>query len=107
MNEADELKTTAEAIRQQLSTEMATHLGIIMREIGDLKGQITAHNEARFAHNWDHELLSTMKATQADWDTWRRSVDRWRWMVVGGLLMVSTEVPVVVALLPLLLPGHH
>lgn len=102
--EAEALREVANEIRKDLSAEMATHLSIIMSEIGNLKGQVNAHNDARFAHNWDHHLLSQMGETRKDWDAWRAGIDRWRWFIMGGLAIVSMEVPLGVALVPLF---HH
>lgn len=87
------------AIIEAVRKEMATHLSLISQQMGELKQEIKHHNEDRFAHNWDHNLLITSQQTIGEWNDWRAGVEKWRWTMMGALTFLFIEITVLGTLL--------
>ena len=79
--------------------------GVVTREVARLDGRLQGHMDDRYAHGPAREAgHEQMK----EWERWRASVDRWRWMLAGGVALFgleSTAVGIAVSLYGLF--GRH
>lgn len=63
----------------------------IVREVTAVSEKLTSHMTDRFAHNWDHDELRTASIWREQADKRITALEKWRWMAVGGLAVLSAE----------------
>lgn len=79
---------------QQLKDRVDSTRADILLQISYLRRDMETHLTDRFAHGWDHNKLIEGQKLTDDYFKWRDSINRWRWMTAGGLILLSTEIPV-------------
>jgi hypothetical protein len=82
-----EAEQTRELARTIIDAEIRLE-AVVTREVARLEGQLQGHREDRFAHGPAREAGM---AQMQEWQRWRASVDRWRWMMAGSVALFGLE----------------
>lgn len=73
--------------------ELRAELRAIGSKIDTVDTKVSTHLGDRYAHGWDHERIGEGKALVAEWVLWRAGIDRWRYMMMGGLGLIVILIP--------------
>ena len=61
----------------------------IAREIARLEGTLAGHESNAWAHG---PLRERTQHIVEDWQDWRERVDRWRYILIGGMSLLAFEI---------------